>query len=360
MGELRFRGPRLSSGYFKRPDITAAAFIESETCGGQLLYRSGDLGRYIPGGDIECLGRKDDQVKVNGHRIELGEIEQAVLRAGVVWECVLTVWKKKNMAHLVATVIFNDVKEDAVQEGGGFLSMEMFTEELQKLKANLSGLAFYMFPKFILPLPSFPLLPSGKANRKELKERVQSLSQADLTPYPFDNVGGPQSADIIPVVSDEQMSLQQAWIEILQLPNDSFGLEASFLSLGGDSISAINLVSWLRRKGLSITVRDVLRFPLLGSMADHLWRESDEAATTSQTLVFLPPTELNPIISLAGLGGDNHEYIYPCPPGQAEFLSQGARSECFWCLMTVRSLGHRGNPTQWINLVKRLTETNDI
>ncbi|THC89640.1 hypothetical protein EYZ11_010916 [Aspergillus tanneri] len=361
VGELCFRGPQLSSGYLKRPDITATAFIESEICGGQRLYRSGDLGRYIPGGDIECLGRKDDQVKVNGHRIELGEIEQAILRAGEVRECVLTVWKKNNTAHLVATVIFNRVKENAIEEEGGFLSMDMFAEEAQRLRANLSGLAFYMFPKFILPLRSFPLLPSGKANRKELKARVQSLSQADLTPYSFDNVRGSQSAEITPVVSDEQKSLQQGWMEILQLPNIRFGLEASFLSLGGDSISAINLVSWLRRKGLSITVRDVLRYPLLRSMAEHLQCESnEEAAAISQTLVFSPPTELNLIISSAGLGGDDYEYIYPCPPGQAEFLSQGARPEGFWCLMTVRSLGHSGNPTQWIELVKRLTETNDI
>lgn len=361
VGELCFWGPQLSSGYLNRPETTAAAFIKSEVCGGQRLYRSGDLGRYIPGGDIECLGRKDDQVKINGHRIELGEIEQAILRTGVVRECVLTVWKRNNTAHLVATVIFHRVKEDGVEKEGEFLSMDLVAEEAAKLKANLGGLAFYMFPKFVLPLPSFPLLPSGKVNRKELKARVQSLSQTDLTPYSFDKVGGSESAEIIPVVSDEQKALQQAWIEVLQLPDDRFGLEASFLSLGGDSIFAINLVSWLRRKGLSITVRDVLRYPQLGLMAEHLQREGgDEAAAASQTLVFSPPTELDPILASAGLGGDDYEYIYPCPPGQAEFLSQGARPERFWCLMTVRSLGQNGNPSQWIDLVKKLTETNDI
>ncbi|KAJ5917883.1 Nonribosomal peptide synthetases (NRPS) [Penicillium verhagenii] len=361
VGELCFRGPQLSSGYFKRPDVTNAAFIESEICSGERLYRSGDLGRYIPGGDIECLGRKDNQVKINGHRIELGEIEQAILRTGEVQECILTVWKKENLAHLVATVIFNGVKDNSIKEDGGFLSMDMFTEQLEKLKASLSGLAFYMFPKFVLPLPSFPLLPSGKANRKELKAQVQSLSQADLTPYSFNNVGGLQGAEIIPVVSEEQKSLQEAWIEILQLPSPQFGQEASFLSLGGDSISAINLVSWLRRKGLGITVRDVLRYPLLGSMAEHLQRDTnDEPAATSPKLVFSPPAELDRIVTSTGLGGDNHEYIYPCPPGQAEFLSQGARPESFWCLMAVRSLGYSSNVTQWIDLATKLTETNDI
>jgi amino acid adenylation domain-containing protein len=362
VGELCFWGPQVSTGYLNRPEITAAAFIESEICGGQRLYRSGDLGRYIPGGDIECLGRKDDQVKINGHRIELGEIEQAILRTGVVRECVLTVWKKNNTAYLVATVIFNHLKENSVvKKEGSFLSMEMFAEELTRLKANLGGLAFYMFPKFILILPSFPLLPSGKVNRKELKARVGSLSQADLTPYSFDNVGRSQSVEVIPVVSDEQKVLHQGWIEVLHLPNDRFGLEANFLSLGGDSISAINLVSWLRRKGLIITVRDVLRYPIFGSMAVQLHCEgNDEVAAAAQTLVFSPPAELDTIISSAGLAVGDYEYIYPCPPGQAEFLSQGAQPERFWCLMTVRSLGHGGDPIQWLKLIKDLTETNDI
>lgn len=361
VGELCFWGPQLSSGYLNRPEITAAAFVESEISGGQRLYRSGDLGRYISGGDIECLGRKDDQVKINGHRIELGEIEQTFLRTGVVRECVLTVWKKNNTVHLVAIVIFNHVGKNVDKNDGHFLPMDMFTEEIQRLKANLGGLAFYMYPKFILSLPVFPLLPSGKVNRKELKERVKSLSQVDLTSYSFENVGGSQDGDIVPLVSVEQKTLHQAWIEVLDLPNDRFGLEANFLGLGGDSIFAINLVSWLRRKGFIITVRDVLRYPLFGSMADRLHREGDnEAAAAPQTLVFSPPAELNSIIFSSGLGPTDYEYIYPCPPGQAEFLSQGARPDRFWCLMTIRSLGQSSNPSKWLELVKRLTETNDI
>jgi aryl carrier-like protein len=190
--------------------------------------------------------------------------------------------------------------------------MDMFAEEAQRLKANLSGLAFYMYPTFILSLPSFPLLPSGKVNRKELKARAKSLSQPDRTPYSFDNVGGSQCADIIPVVLDEQKALHQAWIEVLHLPDDRFDLEGNLLSLGGDSILAINLVSWLRRKAFSITVRDVLRYPIFGSMVEQLHRDgNNETATTPQTLVFSPPPELDPIISSAGLGPNNYEYIYP-------------------------------------------------
>ncbi|PYI05173.1 acetyl-CoA synthetase-like protein [Aspergillus sclerotiicarbonarius CBS 121057] len=362
VGELCFWGPQLSPGYLNRPETTAAAFVYSDVLGRQRLYRSGDLGRFIPGGDIECLGRKDDQVKINGHRIELGEIEQAILRTDEVRECVLTVWKKNNTAHLVAVVAFDGPVDEANKDQ--FISLDVVGDETQRLKSKLKGLAHYMFPKFLLPLPEFPRLPSGKANRKALKTSVQALSQAELTPFAFDAIGADQSLTVVPVDTTEQKVLHEAWLAVLQLPHDQFGQEASFLSLGGDSIGAINLVSWLRRKGYSIAVRDVLRFPVLEEMALQLRKDGDDngaaAAAEAQVVVFSPPSALTAAISSAGLGEEAYEGIYPCPPGQSEFLSQGARPESFWSLMTVRSLGHDSNPMEWLALTKQLTETNDI
>jgi amino acid adenylation domain-containing protein len=351
VGELCFWGPQLAEGYFKKPELTAGAFIQTNLGGGRRLYRTGDLARYLPGGDIECLGRKDDQVKVNGHRIELGEIEQAILRTGEVTDCVLTVWKQNNTAHLVANVVFNPVDQEL-----DILSPDLFAEETQRLKNKLHGLAHYMVPKFLLPLPFVPRMPSGKADRKQLKARVQSLSQGELAKYSLNKLGTSGSEDIIPIVSASQRILQEAWIEILQLPDNSFGLEANFLSLGGDSISAINLVSYIRRKGLNISVRDVVKYPLLGVMAEYLQQETDQAST--ETVVFSPPTELDALMSSEIQ--QQYQYVYPCSAGQAEFLTQGARADQFWCLMTVRSLGIDPNISQWIDLTKKLAETNEI
>ncbi|CRL24052.1 AMP-dependent synthetase/ligase [Penicillium camemberti] len=352
VGELCFWGPQLADGYFKKPELTAGAFIHTNLSGGRRLYRSGDLARYLPGGDIECLGRKDDQVKVNGHRIELGEIEQAILRTGEVTDCVLTVWKHNNTAHLVANVVFNPVDQEL-----DILSPDLFADETQRLKNKLSGLAHYMVPKFLLPLPFLPRMPSGKADRKQLKARVQSLNQGELAKYSLNKLGTSGSEDIIPIVSASQKILQEAWIEILQLPDNEFGLEANFLSLGGDSISAINLVSYIRRKGLNISVRDVVKYPLLGAMAGYLEQETDQIPT--ETVVFSPPTELDALIS-SEIQQQQYEYVYPSPAGQAEFLTQGARADPFWCLMTVRSLGINPDISQWVDLTKRLAETNEI
>ncbi|KAE8316609.1 hypothetical protein BDV41DRAFT_573893 [Aspergillus transmontanensis] len=129
---------------------------------------------------------------------------------------------------------------------------------------------------------------------------LQLLSQGELTKFSFDKTGNPQSHNaVIPVVSQTQRVLQQAWINTLQLSDDKFGLEADFLSLAGDSIGAINLVSYLGRKHLKISLRDVLKYPVLGAMTGQLKRESDNT--------HLQPTE--------------YEYTYPWPPGQADFLT---------------------------------------
>lgn len=357
VGELCFFGPQLAQGYFKKPDITSAAFIESEVLNGRRLYRSGDLARYLPNGDIECLGRKDDQVKINGHRIELGEIEQAFLRTGEIKDCVLTVWKHNSTAHLVAVAVFDGASSE---KPGEVLPLDGFAENVQRVRSKLTGLTPYMIPKAIVPLSSLPRLPSGKANRKQLKAMVQSLSQGELTKFSFDKVGAAQSKGaVIPLASETQKVLQQGWIETLQLADDDFGLEADFLSLGGDSIAAINLVSWLRRKQLKISVRDVLKYTSLGAMADQLKGESGDAHQI-QKKTFTPPSEIDAAISAAGLQATEYEYIYPCPPGQAEFLTQGAHPEALWSLMTVRKVGSDFAPRQWIDLVRQLTTTNEI
>lgn len=354
VGELCFWGPQLAEGYFKRPETTAQSFITADILNGKRIYRTGDLARFMPGREIECLGRKDDQVKVNGHRIELGEIEQTLLRTGEVKDCVMAVWKQGNVAHLVACVVFESVSDD------GILEPDRFSNNAKDLKNKLSGLATYMNPKVLLPFGSIPRLPSGKANRKLLKATVQALSSADLATYAFDQIGVEKSEGITPLQTNTQRLLHQAWVDVLQLLDNQFGLEASFLTMGADSIAAINLVSYLRKKGARVTVGDVLRFPLLGEMAEHVVKGDDNHGESAKvTATFQAPNEVLTAIKTSGLE-TKYEYIYPCPPGQAEFLTQGDRSERFWCLMTLRELDPAAKIPEWVELVRKLTETNEI
>ncbi|RTE69274.1 hypothetical protein BHE90_016346 [Fusarium euwallaceae] len=236
VGELCFRGPQLAEGYINRPEATDKAFVCTDILDGERIYRSGDLARFLPGREIECLGRIDDQVKVNGHRIELGEIEQTILQTGEVKDCVMAVWKQGNMAHLVGCVVFVDGPPSE-----GELKLNDFHDNVRRLKDKFRGLASYMVPKALLPFRVMPLLPSGKANRKHPKATIADLSFADLAANAFDRFDGAEASEVVPPETEAQKLLHKAWSEMLHLEGRPFGLEASFLSLGGDSIAAINL-----------------------------------------------------------------------------------------------------------------------
>ncbi|KAG7403283.1 Nonribosomal peptide synthase sidE [Fusarium oxysporum f. sp. rapae] len=355
VGELCFWGPQLAEGYLKRPDATEKVFINAVALNGERIYRSGDLARFLPGHDIECLGRIDDQVKVNGYRIELGEVEQAILRTGEVKDCVMAVWKQGDAAHLVGCVVFVD---DYPTKGEATLGD--FQDNVRRLKDKCKGLASYMIPKALIPFRAMPLLPSGKTDRKRLKAIVADLKLADLTTNAFDRTDAAEAGQVTPPKTSKEKLLYEAWKQMLHLEDRPFGLESSFLSLGGDSIAAINLVSYLRKVGAKLTVGEVLRFPILGAMAERLELEGGDSTGTEPVVEFQTPSEIQSSIGSSGLLEEQVEYVYPCPPGQAEFLTQGAREESFWSLMTLRSLGKASKTEEWIGLVRKLTETNDI
>ena len=148
-------GDSLSRGYLDRPDLTAERFVPNPfSDSGERLYRSGDIVRYLPAGDIEWLRREDDQVKIRGYRVELGEIEAAFANHASVREAVVIVRvESREEKRLVAYV---------VSEGG----VEVKVEELrQALRAKLPE---YMVPSAIVILEELPLTPSGKINRRAL------------------------------------------------------------------------------------------------------------------------------------------------------------------------------------------------
>ncbi|KAK2783240.1 NRPS [Onygenales sp. PD_12] len=354
VGELCISGPHLAAGYLNQPEITAKAFVQIDLNGNRrLVYRTGDLVRFLPGKEIEYMGRKDDQCKVSGYRIELGEIEHAMIKTGQIKECSAIVGKYANKAQIVAFVVFESSTQD------GILDLKQYSSQVTKLRDNLTTLPPYMIPKAILPLGAIPRMPSGKTNRKFLKVLAESLNQELLAEHSFDELAPSEPKSVIQVTSPKQKALQTAWSSILRLESDTFGLEANFLRLGGDSIAAINLVSQLRKTGYLVSVGDILKYPNLKDMANRM-REDKVNIIALEQSVFRAPEEIQTAISTAGLTQQDYEDIYPCPPGQAEFLAQGHRSESFWCLMAIRPMGKEVNLEKWTGLLKRLAETNDI
>ncbi|CAL9674615.1 Linear gramicidin synthase subunit B (plasmid) [Streptomyces sp. enrichment culture] len=231
-GELYVAGTGVARCYLGRPELTAERFFTWTHAGvTERLYRTGDMARYGADGLIELLGRKDFQVKLNGLRIELGEIE-AVLRShpDVQQSAVLA-----HRGQLVAYVV-TDAGE---RTGAGVL------EALRELVER--KLPAYMVPSALVPLDALPLTPNGKVDRKGLPEPEQA-----------------GAAYRAPAAGPEQ-HLAEVFADVLGL--DRTGADDDFVTLGGDSVKAIQVVTRARARGLAVTPRQVLELRTVAALA---------------------------------------------------------------------------------------------
>ncbi|KAG5811425.1 hypothetical protein H9Q74_013570 [Fusarium xylarioides] len=259
VGELCIAGPQMTDGYINRPDLTTAAYVDCPQLGVR-IYRTGDLARWLPDGEIECLGRKDNQVKIHGHRIELGEVENAIRNSGLVKDAIAVAAKVHDKVHLVAFCTFSG--DAAGTDGTGLLDPSTMRDTFTNLHEKLGSLATYMIPKFIIPMADFPKLPSRKVDRKALKKMLDDLDRDLLSQCVLESPS--QGHAIVPVETLSEIALESVWADIFGLPTDQIGREANFLALGGDSISAISLTGHLHKLGYHITVLDILQSPKQG------------------------------------------------------------------------------------------------
>ncbi|WND83122.1 non-ribosomal peptide synthase/polyketide synthase [Lysobacter capsici] len=221
-GELYLAGAFLARGYLDRPALNAERFVADPFAHGERMYRSGDLARWRSDGQLEYLGRGDNQVKIRGHRIELGEIEARIAQAGYSQNAVLVRDDQPGRKQLVAYIAAADAPDlDALR---------------RQLAAQLPD---YMVPAAFVRLPRLPLSISGKLDRK-------ALPAPDFASV---SVRAPRDAK-------EQLFCTLV-AEVLGL--ERVGIDDNFFTLGGDSISSIQLVSRARKQGLVITARDVFR-----------------------------------------------------------------------------------------------------
>ena len=210
-GEICIGGAGVGRGYLHDEERTAQRFITHPHTG-ERLYRSGDLGRYLPDGNIEFLGREDFQVKINGYRIELGEIEAVLRRQPTIAEALVTVatHPESRQRQLAAYVV---PRGDTIDPA-----------ELQiALAAQLPA---YMVPALYVPMKRLPLTANGKLERKSL-------------PQPWEGAG--LVATKLEPRNDIERKLHHVWRSLLD--HDDFGIDDNFFSLGLDSISMIRMVA---------------------------------------------------------------------------------------------------------------------
>ncbi|KAI1995591.1 hypothetical protein LOZ51_003417 [Ophidiomyces ophidiicola] len=349
IGELCIAGPQVTSGYLNRDDLTQEAYTRMED--GVIIYRTGDLARWLPGAEIECLGRKDNQVKISGHRIELGEIEAVILRCSMVQDCATVVANCNGKPVLAAFVIFEKSTENVVK------NIEGVRQELINLKSCFSELAHYMVPKYVIPMGRFPALPSRKTDRKQLGNIFQSIDLDTLQKYSIDAFET-KATSLEPVTTKKQRILQEIWADIFTISTSAIGANTSFIRMGGDSISAISMTSICRKAGYKLSVSDVLQLQTLDKISSRMTANQEMA--NAKVTKYNPPESLEMKLLERGLTSQKIEDVFPCPPGQVEFLSQGQRKEQFWVLMTVRAIPSSVDIDEWLSYVSRLTRINGI
>ena len=223
-GEMYVGGAGLARGYLHRPELTAERFIADHLTGrqGSRLYKTGDLARFLPGHDIEYLGRIDDQVKIRGFRIELGEIESVLSQHPSIRQSVVLAREdepgaKRLVAYLVATPPVPEVSA--------------LREHLKK------QLPEYMIPAVFVFLDKLPLTNNGKVDRKALP--IPEQQRPEL------------AGRYVQPRTPAEEKLAGIWSKALRV--ERVGVNDNFFELGGDSILSIQIISAARREGLQLT-----------------------------------------------------------------------------------------------------------
>ena len=242
-GQLYIGGIGLAQGYWQEEAKTVASFI-IHPCTGEKLYCTGDLGRYLPDGNIEFLGREDFQVKIGGYRIELGEIEAMLVQHPAVHQAVVVVTvagEQPSYKRLVAYVVSKQ---------------EIPTDELRRFMRD--KLPEYMLPSNFIFLDALPLSANGKVDRRALPTPECLLQDTEVAYV------APQN--------DIEQTIAAIWQDVLEL--EKVGVNNNFFEIGGNSLLIAKIYNELRKvlpKEVElISLLDLFKYPTICTLAKHL------------------------------------------------------------------------------------------
>ncbi len=235
-GELYIAGECVGRGYLNNEALTGEKYLQ-DICGEKRIYKTGDLARWLPDGNIEFLGRLDNQVKIHGFRIELGEIEKYILNYEGVREAVVISDNDSNNAkYLVAFYVSDD------SAGSNMVRKHLSSKMPQ-----------YMIPRYIIKTDIIPMTPNGKIDRKALVHMYKSEH-------------GP--VDYIPPQNDTQKIIVDLWKETLGI--DNISIADNFFDLGGDSLSLIRLQIKAMKYNWKLTTQDYYSYQTVKELAEKI------------------------------------------------------------------------------------------
>ncbi|TGZ81379.1 acetyl-CoA synthetase-like protein [Ascodesmis nigricans] len=311
VGELCFGGSQVCRGYLNMEELTASKFIDHPEYG--RIYRSGDIGRCLPTGEIIIQGRQDDQVKVRGNRVELGEITAVLFRHKKVKDAVTLAIKvgDDEQVQLVAFVVVHEEK--------------VITDEL--IATTKSLLPPYMVPSEILQLSAIPMTHQGKTDKRALQKIF------------FDRERRSDSNEVVIDKEDwsaDEKMIAQVVAEITKVPESDINHATSLFRLGIDSISAIYLSNKLSKRGfLRLDVSQIMANPTIAALATLIKRSDNQHSQAIQyrntiNLDEFSASVKNHVLNQVQGVQDLVLEILPCTPLQEAMLGSSGGSVSPW------------------------------
>ncbi|NLD48503.1 MAG: non-ribosomal peptide synthase/polyketide synthase, partial [Clostridiaceae bacterium] len=244
-GELCISGDSLARGYLKQPLLTNEKFVDNPYCPGMRMYRTGDLARWLPDGNLEFLGRIDNQVKIRGNRIELGEIEARLAKIESISQSVVVDFEDKTGSKYLCAYIVSD----------SGLSQ-------QDIKIRLAKeLPEYMIPEVFVKVDEIPLTPNGKADRKAL-------------PAPEGIIA--ENNEYTPPETLTEERLVRLWEEVLG--REGIGTSSNFFEIGGHSLRATVLASKIHREfEVELPLKAIFSSPTIKGLAIEIDNSGKDA-----------------------------------------------------------------------------------
>ncbi|MFC4634985.1 amino acid adenylation domain-containing protein [Dokdonia ponticola] len=243
IGEICIGGVGVTQGYLNKEALTQERFIENPFVQNSTLYKTGDIGKWLPNGNLAFLGRKDDQVKILGYRIELGEVENALLRHPDIQGAVVLAKEVNTTEKLLVAYLISD--------------KNLESSELRKFLKGI--LPAYMIPSYFVTLDEFPITSNGKIDRKALNK----LDEGKLST---------KIAYVAPT-NELQEQLVAIWEKVLQ--KDKIGIQDNFFDLGGHSLLAVKIASDIQRMlDVKVEITKLFLEPTIAELAIEIENQS--------------------------------------------------------------------------------------
>lgn len=339
VGELLLEGPLLGLGYLNDPERNSATYIHNppwlvagaanHTGRHGILYKTGDMVRYNKDGTLSYMGRKDTQVKIRGQRVELGEVEhnvrahvpQARDSDQVVAEVIVPSGEPAQPLLAVFLSASGDTQEMENRTNGENVDMRILAVAEDSEDRLAEHLPTYMVPSAFFTVSRMPMTATGKTDRRQLRQTAGAFSRRQLADARSEAEGGRQK----PSTAVERQ-LQQLWAQVLKIDAQSISSNDTFFRLGGDSITAMKLVSNARQEGLAVSVMDIFRHPRLTALARSIANQTSVVNKEISPFALLPSQfssseHVSAIAARCGVDASQVEDAYPCTPLQEGLLA---------------------------------------